>query len=329
MTLARAALLGALAVVAGVLVGTLCAGAGPASAQPRRVVVVGDSIILGAQSAITETFHQIGWEVSFDAAVSRSTSAGAAAVAAHGPELTDTLVVSLGANDSGNTELFRRRVEEVLAAAGATPRILWLTIPEVRPYYGPANQVLRDAATTHPNLEVVEWHVAATNPGMTSSDGLHLTPAGARAMAFLVMGAALSDRTATPLAPAPPPTEPPAPAPTEPLPTEVPTAPPEEPAPETSAVPETSAPTTTEAERRDGGRRREAPAPALRAERAADDSENGGGSDAWLRAGVVTLVLVVVGLLALRSRGRTARSPDSRAGSRDVAREATRESDGP
>jgi hypothetical protein len=149
--------------------------------------------------------------------VSRSTLAGAQVVGARAGELTDTLVVALGANDAGNPAAFRQRVDAVLAAAGAVPRVLWLTIPEVRSYYPAANQVLRDAAAVHPNLRVVDWHVTASIPGMTSSDGLHLTPAGARAMSLVLVGAALTGGDPVPAPP--PPTTPPPP---EPVPTTVP-----------------------------------------------------------------------------------------------------------
>lgn len=295
MSRAAAALIGAVVVVLGLVVGSVGPAAGPASAQPRRVVVVGDSIILGAQTAIAETFGQIGWELVFDADVSRSTAAGAAAVGAHAAELTDTLVVSLGANDAGNTDLFRRRVDDVLAAAGGTRRVLWLTIPEVRPYYAPANQVLRDVAAAHPNVRVVEWHVAATNPGMTASDGLHLTPDGARAMAFLLMGAAVTEDPVLPAAPLPspepPPTEPPPPPteppPTEPPPTEAPTSVP------TTAPP----PTTTRSDRARHVDRTAVEAAAVRSERSAGAD---GPGDAVLRAAVAVLAMAVAGAGALR-----------------------------
>ncbi|MFM7069226.1 MAG: hypothetical protein ACKOYM_07170 [Actinomycetes bacterium] len=152
------------------------------SPPPRKVVVVGDSIILGAQQPMTRALAGIGRTVVFDAAVSRSTSAGAEAVAGHRSDLTDSLVVNLGANDAGSTALFARRVEKVLAAAGSVPRIYWLTIREVRPYYPAANQVLRDAARRYPNLHVVDWNAVAAAPGLTSGDGLHLTSRGALTM---------------------------------------------------------------------------------------------------------------------------------------------------
>ncbi len=182
---------------------------GPAAgAQSRRVVVVGDSIILGAQSQITSAFDRNGWATSFDAKVNRSTLAGAQAVAAHAPELSDTLVVSLGANDAGNPATFRQRIDAVMAAAGPVPRVLWLTIREVRDYYGPANQVLRDAAERYPNLDLIDWNGASAGaPGLTAGDGLHLTPAGGGSLAFLVAASVASGPA--PAAPAVVPAAPP------------------------------------------------------------------------------------------------------------------------
>ncbi|MGB6057975.1 MAG: hypothetical protein WBF71_06900, partial [Microthrixaceae bacterium] len=109
------------------------------------------------------------------------------AIETHRGELGDSLVIGLGANDAGDTAAFKTRVERVLNAVSGVPHVYWVTIAEVRPYYPAANQVLRDAASANPNLTVIEWaqHAAAT-PGVTGSDGLHLTGYGATEMANLV-----------------------------------------------------------------------------------------------------------------------------------------------
>ena len=210
-----------------------------AAAQQRRVVVIGDSIILGAESALVGAFQGAGWQIAFDAQVSRSTVAALDAIEAHRGELTDSLVLSFGANDAGNPATFRSRVERVLAATASVPHVYWLTIREVRDYYPAANQVLREVAAAHPNVTVVDWHGAtAGTSGLTAGDGLHLTGAGAARMADVLVGAVVNG--AAPLAAAPPP--PPLPPTTVPVPVET-TAPPTTPVPPTT-VPET---TTTEA----------------------------------------------------------------------------------
>lgn len=236
----RIALLGVLA--------SLCAsfaGVGTAGAQQRHVVVVGDSVILGAQSAMVGAFNGAGWSISFDAAVNRSTAAGAAAIDGHAMELTDTLVINLGANDAGNTGAYRQRIEQIFAATASVPHVYWLTIREVRDYYPAANQTLREAAAAHPNVTVLDWHgVTVGRTDLTSSDGLHLNGAGAAAMTDLVTGAAFNGVVPAPAAPAPAATLPPQTAPPETAPpvTDAPTTVPTTLAIETTT---TLAPTTT------------------------------------------------------------------------------------
>ncbi|MFN7151043.1 MAG: hypothetical protein ACK4V6_16390, partial [Microthrixaceae bacterium] len=152
---ALAAAVGALVVLVG-----MGAAAAPASAQERRVVVVGDSIILGAEGPMVADFRNQGWGITFDAAVSRSTSAALTAVESHRAELTDSLVLSIGANDAGNTAAFRQRVAAILDATAGVPHVYVLTIREVRDYYGPANQAIRDVAAVRPNVTVLDWHAA-------------------------------------------------------------------------------------------------------------------------------------------------------------------------
>lgn len=208
--------LGGVAVI--LLLVTLASVGGPtAGAQERRVVVIGDSVILGAQSTITSSFSAKGWAVTFDAAVNRSTSAGLAAIESHRAELTDSLVVNLGANDAGDTASFRRKVKAILDATAQVPHVYWVTIREVRDYYGAANQVVRELAAGRPNVTVVDWHAATQGAtDLTASDGLHLNGAGAVRMAQVVTDAvlfgALGGSVATTPVPATPP-GPPAPSP--------------------------------------------------------------------------------------------------------------------
>ena len=175
-----------------------------AGAQERRVVVVGDSVILGAQAPMTAAFAQQGWAVTFDAAVSRSTGGGLQAIESHRAELTDSLVVGLGANDAGSPSAFRQRVQAILDATAGVPRVYWVTIREVRDYYAPANQILRDLAAGRPNVTLVDWHGATAGAtDLTAGDGLHLNGAGAARMTQMVTDAVISG-SALPPAPAPP-----------------------------------------------------------------------------------------------------------------------------
>jgi len=274
-----------------------------AGAQQRRIVVVGDSVILGAQSAMVGAFTNLGWAVTFDAAVSRSTAAGAAAIESHRGELTDTLVVNLGANDAGNTGAYRQRVEQIFASTAGVPNVYWLTIREVRDYYPAANQAVREAAAAYPNVTVLDWNAAtAGSSGLTSSDGLHLTGAGAAAMTDLVTAAVFGSQPAfvapppdtTPVPPAteaPPVTEPPPPV------TEAPTT--TTTAPTTTTTTTTVPPTTGVLTPSVGDRRSEEPrrAESADAERASAD---GGSAIGWTIGGVaLVVVLLALGGAAL------------------------------
>ena len=287
------------AVVVAVLV-ALGAGLSTASvaAQQRHAVVVSDSILLGAEGPLTSRLRGAGWTVDFDGAVSRSTSAGAQAVGSHAPGLTDTLVVSLGANDAGNPSTFRARVDAVMAAAASVPHVYWITIREVRPYYAPANQVLRDAAARFPNLTVVDWHAAsAGREGLTASDGLHLTPAGANELADLLAAAVVTGTAPVPAAPpalvpveaapvtAAPAADPAAAAPAPPV---------EAPTTVAAAVPTTAPPTRVEPV---AGTRR---VPVAGEEVAATVASDAGSGRAWWGL-VLCVVLVGAFLLARRS----------------------------
>lgn len=171
----------------------------------RRVVVVSDSIAAGAQGAITDTLERGGWTVVFDAERNRTTYSAAPAVAAHLGELTDTVVLSLGANDGGDPETFRERVDSVMAELGGVRRVFWLNLHEVREFYGPANEVLRAAAADHDQLSVLDWHALAdASEELTAADGLHLTAAGGAAMAGLVGAAVLHEEPVEPPTTAPP-----------------------------------------------------------------------------------------------------------------------------
>lgn len=187
---------------------------GPVGAQEttRRVVVISDSIAAAAEGPMVAAFRENGWTIDFDAAVNRTVYSAPSVVESHREQLTDSVVVSLGANDGVGASSFRSRVDAVLSRLDQVPRVYWLTIPEVRDVFADANQVLREAEQDHPNLTILDWAgVAAADAARTAGDGLHLTSSGAVAMADLVVGAATQGApTSTTAAPttAPPTSDP-------------------------------------------------------------------------------------------------------------------------
>ncbi len=157
-----------------------------------RVVAVGDSILQGAAPQIREAFASLGIEAVVDTEVSRSTLAGEDLVRMYSTFGADALVVLLGANDSADAATFGDRVSRVVAAAGDTPLLFWLSIPEVRDYYPSANAVLRESLGSRPGGTVLDWAGVAAGPGVTAGDGLHLTPAGVPAMTGFVVSSVVA-----------------------------------------------------------------------------------------------------------------------------------------
>ncbi len=147
--------------------------------------MLGDSVMLGSKAAMQTQLAD--WDLTFDAAVNRSTIAGAQIAAARRAEIHDIIVVQLGTNDGGNPTLYAQRVDAVMKALDGVPYVVWLTIHEARSYYKSDNEVLRQKATQYSNMRVADWNaVANTIPGGMASDGLHLSATGAAAMAKLV-----------------------------------------------------------------------------------------------------------------------------------------------
>ena len=171
-------------------------GLAPGGAQavsddlPRKLFVIGDSIVLGAQEEIVAS-APANWTARVDAKVSRGTDVGLDVFRANKADITDVLVIGLGANDGGSPGIFGPRVEALLAEAANVPHVFWLEIAEVRDYYPGANAVVRDVASRYDNVSVIPWSaLSLSNPSLTADDGLHLTGAGQQVMADLVLDAA-------------------------------------------------------------------------------------------------------------------------------------------
>ncbi|QXC60925.1 hypothetical protein KSP35_21845 [Aquihabitans sp. G128] len=154
--------------------------------RPTRVLVLGDSVIKGAEAAIPAALP--GRQVTEDAVVSRSTGATAAAAATYGADW-DVVVILVAHNDGGSPGAYQPPYRQMLDQFARVPRVVLLTLHEVRPYYATVNAFLRAQAASRPNVQVADWNAVATaNPGATGGDGLHLSGGGARLMADLVAG---------------------------------------------------------------------------------------------------------------------------------------------
>lgn len=108
-------------------------------------------------------------------------------VRARGRALGQVAMMAVGYNDYEHT--FGRDAGTVLAALhrAGVQHVLWLTLRANHHAYLPMNDALRELATTTPWLTVVDWNrYSRSHPDWFKEDGLHLTHAGATAMATLL-----------------------------------------------------------------------------------------------------------------------------------------------
>jgi len=153
-----------------------------APSQPS-VYFLGDSVMLGAQPWVKGDLGD-RWAVTFDARVDRSTPQGLAIAEAHGGHLGDAAVIQLGTNDGGRPAYYIGQVDRVLQKLRGMPLVVWLTIAHARSYYATDDRLLRTAIARYPNAVVADW-AGTVKPGDVYADGLHLTPAGGKAMSRL------------------------------------------------------------------------------------------------------------------------------------------------
>ncbi len=178
-----------------------CAAPPPVGVDPR-ILIVGDSVILGARDAVTERLD--AWQVTFVAEESLSTLGAVGLVQANRAAAGSIAVVELGNNDGATPSILSARVDQVMAAFAGVQRVIWVNLRTFADWVPAANAVLADATVRWPNLEIADWNAVATpRPDLVAGDGIHLGGAGAAAMAELVGNHV--DRAASALI-APPPT---------------------------------------------------------------------------------------------------------------------------
>ena len=177
------------------------ASASGSAASPTRpdVTFVGDSIsasldyVPSARRALTRSF-----DTSFDLAVCRRlVTEGCAfqgrvpttaleAVRARGRTLGDVLVVHVGYNE-GSTGYRQgmRRIIRTAHAQGASG-VVWVTLRAANPIYRPTNAAIRREARRWRGVETADWEALSRGKPWFRGDGLHLSVAGANALARLV-----------------------------------------------------------------------------------------------------------------------------------------------
>ena len=177
MTRHRPALIGA---VTAALIGLLVVSAVPAAAvSSRDRYAIGDSVMLGARSALKAT----GFGV--DAAVSRQAYSAPRLVRMKGSALPQNVVVHLGTNGTFPLSTCKSLVK----AAGPERRVFLVTVHVRRSWAKSNNAMMRrcDAAFADRRVHVIDWDQAASkHRSWLYSDGIHLRPTGAAAFTRLL-----------------------------------------------------------------------------------------------------------------------------------------------
>lgn len=211
MSLRRA--LAALLAVATVAVALVAPAPSPAAAAPvaQRVLVVSDSVGLGAKHAIPAAFPA-DWEVNVVGTpamfVEQLENSHVKPQIAFQPwTVGDHVVIAGGYNyPYWDPARFDRSIDSMIATltAAGVDHVYWVTLREVKPWYVSAsawrgvqpyywyfptvNDHLERALARHPNLTLIDWAAAADRPDITY-DAIHLNSTGAALYSRLVADA--------------------------------------------------------------------------------------------------------------------------------------------
>jgi hypothetical protein len=185
-----------------VLVATSLTTSACAAARRTVVTVISDSVaasILYVPTAQADLEH--GLAVRLDLRVCRrlvepscsyqgsAPPTALTAVKSYGSRLGQVLVIDVGYNDSSSG--YAQGIDEIMRAAlkqGAR-RVVWVTLREAGAYasdYRLINTEIKTAARRWPELIVADWNTYSTGKPWFATDGLHLDPSGATALAIFL-----------------------------------------------------------------------------------------------------------------------------------------------
>jgi hypothetical protein len=174
----------------------------PIHSIDNRVFVVGDSVMQGAAPYLGELLE--GWSVIADTRVGRFIDEANRVIVKRRKDVGQIAVLNLGNNYNGDRAAFAESVETALSELSGVSHVIWINVGEFEEDRTEVNEVLRDAAATHPNLTIVDWNSWwERDDSLTGGDRLHLTPDGAQAYASLVAASVLQVTEAAGEIPAP------------------------------------------------------------------------------------------------------------------------------
>ncbi len=163
-------------------------------AEGNRILMIGDSILASTSSRygnhMCEAVVPLGWEVAVEAEPSRFIDFGNSVLdrllpddpAAAPDDDWNAAVVFLGSNYGSDPVKYEAELVRILDRLAPRPTLL-LTVTEYRPNYVEVNEVVNRLGAERDNITVLDWKSISETPGVLSSDRLHPTDAGRRALA--------------------------------------------------------------------------------------------------------------------------------------------------
>lgn len=150
----------------------------------RAVSAFGDSVMLGAQSALAAKFsvHR------FDAVEGRQAGDVLDDVdsARASGSLAPVVVIHLGNNGIISPD----RLARTLSGLRDRHQVVLLTDMVPRDWQDPNNHTLREVSRRFANTTLIDWRaISAGHPDWFYDDGIHLAPVGAAAYAGLIVAA--------------------------------------------------------------------------------------------------------------------------------------------
>jgi hypothetical protein len=168
----------------------LLASAPAAAAQPRHLLVIGDSLAYDNRAYLHRELPR--WKIDNDFSFARmaSDTGHDLRVRARAGSLPPVIHVSSGTGDDPTRpKHFDRVVRRIMRVAGPHRCVVWANIWRLRleePTFATLNFVLAAEDAARPNLRVVDWHAMVGAHGDWLVDLVHVNEEGNRARADAV-----------------------------------------------------------------------------------------------------------------------------------------------